>query len=84
MNTNTGQANIGAQERRLLEYMQTHRCVSRYTGMAKLGIANVPEIIRRLKTYNNIGEEWHVKENRFGEKVRYKRWFLLEENNAAG
>lgn len=85
MNTNTGQANIGAQERRLLEYMQTHRCVSRYTGMAKCGIANVPEIIRRLKVSGvQIGDEWKTKTNRYGEKVRYKRWFLLEENNAAG
>lgn len=79
MNTNEGMANIGAQERRLLEYMKTHRCVSRYTGMAKLGIANVPEIIRRLKTYTVIGEEWVTKENRWGEKVRYKRWYLMED-----
>ena len=68
MNTNEGMANIGAQERRLLEYMKTHRCVSRYTGMAKCRIAN----------------EWKTKTNCYGEKVRYKRWFLLEENNAAG
>ena len=80
MNTNTGQANIGAQEKRLLEYLQTHSCVSRYTGMAKCGIANVPEIIRRLKAAGHpIGDEWASKTNRWGEKVRYKRWFLEGE-----
>lgn len=77
MNTNEGMANIGAQERRLLEYLESHQCVSRYTGMAKCGIANVPEIIRRLKENGvRIESAWTTKTNRWGEKVRYKRYFL--------
>lgn len=78
MNTNTGGANISAQEKRLLAYLEAHKCVSRYTAMAKCGIANAPEIIRRLKENGvSIGDEWKTKTNRYGEKVRYKRWFLV-------
>lgn len=77
--TNEGKANIPKQEEVLLDYMRTHKGVTRATGLSKCRIANVPEIIRRLReSGHKIGDEWLTRTNQFGEKVRYKRYFLIE------
>lgn len=77
--TNKGKANIKKQEDILLAYLRTHSGVTRATGLSKCRIANTPEIIRRLKENGHkIGDEWMVRTNQYGEKVRYKRYFLIE------
>lgn len=78
-NTNTGKVNIRKQEDILLEYLRKHSGVTRATGLSKCRIANTPEIIRRLKENGHkIGDEWMTRTNQYGEKVRYKRYFLIE------
>ena len=80
MNTNEGGANIAKQEEILLQYMRTHKSVTRATGMSKLGIANIPEIVRRLRERGHTIEgEWveRIKDN--GAKKRFKRYTLIKE-----
>ena len=80
MNTNEGGANIAKQEEILLQYMRTHRSVTRATGMSKLGIANTPEIIRRLKHCGHlIDSEWGVRIHDNGARKRFKRYILVKE-----
>ncbi len=77
MNTNTGNADIKTQEKNLLEYMKTHKGVTRLIAM-RLGIANGPEIIRRLKMAGHvIGDEWVVEDDK-----RHKVYYLIREAEA--
>lgn len=76
MNTNTGGADIKKQKRKLIEYMKNHRFVTRKIAMYTLGIANNPEIIRRLKCDGyTIGDKWVYPE----EGARYKIYWLVED-----
>lgn len=80
MNANTGGANLTRQQARMLDYMRGHKYVTRATALSKIGIANAPEIIRQLKSCGHVIDgEWVTKMNRYGERAKYKRWFLVRE-----
>lgn len=64
----------------MLDYMKSHKYVTRLTAMSKIGIANPMEIIRQLKEQGNvIGDEWVSKTDRYGDKTKYKRYWLIKE-----
>lgn len=83
MNTNTGNANTRKQEEDMLNWLRTHKGITRYVAMSHLRIANPPEIIRRLKMRGHtIQGDWVTKENTYGEIKRFKRYYLIKEAEA--
>ena len=76
MNTNTGNADIKGQEAQIIEYLRTHKRITRADAWDAYKIANAPEIIRRLKVHGyNIGGEWVTNEET---GKRHKEYFLAE------
>ncbi len=73
MNTNEGQADVKGQEKLILDYLKTHKRITRADAWNDLKIANGPEIIRRLKQKYNIQSEW-VKNEETGK--RHKEYWL--------
>ena len=77
MNTNTGGANITAQRDRLYLYLQEHESVSRSSALSRLGIANLPEIVRQLRVRGiPIKGEQVKKVNRYGQRIKYTKYSL--------
>lgn len=76
MNTNTGMADISGQKERLLLHLQTHRSITRAGMLSKLGIANGPEIIRRLREDGHCIRGEKVPIRRRGRKTTYTRYIL--------
>ena len=62
MNTNEGMADVTRQEKQILDYLKTHKRITRADAWDVLRIANSPEIIRRLKQKYNIQSEWVTNE----------------------
>lgn len=83
MNTNTGGAPIKKQKDRLLEYLLEHRSISRTSGMSRLGIANIPEIVRQLRADGYPIESVKIRKvNRYGTKVNYTQYTLRKPEAA--
>lgn len=81
MNTNTGGANIPSQRYRLLIYLRDHESISRTSALSRLGIANLPEIVRQLRNMGiQIKSEQVKKVNRYGQKVKYTKYSLGADN----
>lgn len=77
MNTNTGGANIKAQRDRLYLYLLEHDSISRTSALSRLGIANLPEIVRQLRVRGiPIRSQQVRKVNRYGVKVKYTKYSL--------
>lgn len=81
MNTNTGGADCRTQRDQLLAYyMEGHRSISRASALSKLGIANLPEIVRQLRVRGiPIRSEQTEKVGRNGRKVKFTKYIYEAE-----
>ena len=53
--------------------------ISTYEAFVYLGCTRLSEYIRQLRITFDIDDTWIKTTNRFGKKIRYKKYFLKEE-----
>jgi hypothetical protein len=70
---------MNTQNTRLLGYLKKYGNITQLEALTELGIFRLASRINDLKNkgHNIIGQMVDV-ENRFGEKVKIKRYFLVE------
>lgn len=70
---------MNTQNTRLLVYLKKYGNITQLEALSELGIFRLASRINDLKNkgHNIIGQMIDV-ENRFGEKVKIKRYFLIE------
>lgn len=67
-------------KRRVLEYIQKFGSINTFQAFIDLGCTRLSEYIRQLRLDYNIQDEWINGTNRFGEKIKYKKYFIKEGN----
>ena len=61
---------------RLLNYIKEFGSITTYTAFIDLGCTRLSEYIRQLRKEYEIKDEWIDTTNRYGESVRYKKYWL--------
>ena len=61
---------------RVLEYIQRFGSINTFQAFMDLGCTRLSEYIRQLRLKYNIQDEWIEGINRFGEKIKYKNYFI--------
>lgn len=63
---------------RLLDYLWSHEKMTRNEGMTELGIANVPEVVRKLRANYGVPIETVMCSglNRYDDDVRYGEYSI--------
>ena len=70
------------QKARVLAWLREFGSITRAEAFTELGIVELPARITELKQDGfNIATVWESGKNRFGEPIRWARWFLLEEKD---
>ena len=64
--------------KRILAYMEEHGSITTAEAFTELGCSRLSEYIRQIKESHLIKDEWVTATNRYGEKVRYKRFWFAE------
>lgn len=64
---------------RVLEYIERFGSINTFQAFMDLGCTRLSEYIRQLRLDYNIQDEWINGINRFGEKIKYKNYYLKEE-----
>lgn len=70
-----------AQEEIILEHLRKHKeGITSWESFKFYGITRLSAKIFNLRERGfEIGDNWEEAENRFGENVRFKRYFLIKE-----
>lgn len=71
------------QEEMVLDYMKTHpdRGITALEGFDMFGIMQFPKrIFNLIRQGYNIVSNYETGTNRYGNTVRYKRYYLITEN----
>lgn len=63
---------------RVLDYIQRFGSINTFQAFMDLGCTRLSEYIRQLRLEYNIQDEWINGINRFGEKIKYKNYFIKE------
>lgn len=63
---------------RVLEYIERFGSINTFQAFMDLGCTRLSEYIRQLRLEYNIQDEWMEGINRFGEKIKYKNYFMKE------
>ena len=64
---------------RVLKYMQDFGSISSLEAFKDLGCTRLSALIFLLRKDYRIDDEWVKTTNRYGDKVEFKRYFLVEE-----
>ena len=64
---------------RVLQYMKDFGSITTFEAFTELGCTRLSEYIRQLRLEYRIEDEWVKKENRYGEKVEFKKYFIVPE-----
>ncbi len=64
---------------RVLKYMRDFGSITTFEAFTELGCTRLSEYIRQLRLEYNIQDEWVRNQNRYGENVEYKKYFIVEE-----
>ena len=63
------------QYERILQYISDYGSISPYEAFADLGITKLSTRISEMRADGiDFNQEWEVRKNRYGEKVRYMRY----------
>ncbi|MBE6145041.1 MAG: hypothetical protein E7171_00305 [Firmicutes bacterium] len=60
----------------VLEYLETHGTITTKEAFEKLGCTRLSEYIRQIRLEQPVYDEWIHSTNRFGQKVKYKKYWL--------
>ena len=63
---------------RVLEYIERFGSINTFQAFMDLGCTRLSEYIRQLRLEYNIQDEWINGINSFGEKIKYKNYFIKE------
>lgn len=63
---------------RVLDYIERFGSINTFQAFMDLGCTRLSEYIRQLRLEYNIQDEWIDGTNRFGEKIKYKNYFIKE------
>lgn len=63
---------------RIINYMKEFGSITTYNAFIDLGCSRLSEYIRQIKQEYKVGCEWVATVNRYGESVKYKRYWLEE------
>lgn len=63
---------------RVLEYIERFGSINTFQAFMDLGCTRLSEYIRQLRLEYNIQDEWINGINRFGEKIKYKNYYIKE------
>ena len=67
------------QTDRVLEYCREFGSITTRTAMLDIGIADLQGVIRDIKNLGyDVIDQWEKSENRYGDKVTYKRYWVVE------
>lgn len=64
---------------RILKYIKDFGSITTAQAFTDLGCSRLSEYIRQLRLELNVGDEWVHTKNRYGDKVEYKKYFLVNE-----
>lgn len=64
---------------KVYEYIKRFGSINTFQAFMDLGCTRLSEYIRQLRLDYDIEDEWVSGINRFGEKIKYKNYFI-EEN----
>ena len=63
---------------RVLNYIRDFGSITTFEAFTELGCTRLSEYIRQLRLEYNVADEWITTINRYGEKVQYKKYWLVE------
>lgn len=68
---------------RVLKYIKDFGSITSLQAFTDLGCTRLSASIYQLRLTNNIQDEWIKTKNRYGDKVRFKKYYLGDwnENN---
>ena len=69
---------------RIINYMREFGSITTYNAFIDLGCSRLSEYIRQIKLEYKVADEWVSTTNRYGESVKYKRYWLEENENEKG
>ena len=73
---------LSNQQRRIVKYCKEFDGITSWEAMRNLGVMRLEARIFELKSMGfEIADRWIDDINRYGEKVRYKRYIILREAN---
>lgn len=61
---------------RVLKYMQDFDSITTYNAFIDLNCTRLSEYIRQIRQTHVVKDEWITTINRYGERKRYKRYWL--------
>lgn len=64
---------------RIISYMREFGSITSYNAFIDLGCSRLAEYIRQIRLTHKVKDEWVSSINRYGEPVKFKRYWLEEE-----
>ena len=64
---------------RVLDYMNNFGSITTLQAFQDLGCCRLSEYIRRIRLDYDVKDTWESATNRYGEKVKYKKYYLGEK-----
>ena len=65
---------------RILNYMLDNGSITTLEAFTELNCTRLSEYIRQLRKTHRIADKWVKGTNRYGEKIKYKKYWLEEED----
>ena len=63
----------------VLKYLKDFGSITTYQAFTDLGCTRLSEYIRQLREEYAIEDEWLKTTNRYGKKVKFKKYYLVTE-----
>lgn len=63
---------------RVLQYMKDFGSITTFEAFTELGCTRLSEYIRQIREELIVDDEWLHTTNRYGESVKYKRYWIKE------
>lgn len=64
---------------KVFKYINDFGSITTYQAFTDLGCTRLSEYIRQLRLTHQINDEWLETTNRYGEKVRFKKYYLSSD-----
>ena len=64
---------------RVLRYMNDYGSITTRQAFVDLGCTRLSEYIRQLRLEYDIADKWIQRKNRYGEKVHFKKYWIIDK-----
>ena len=64
---------------RVLRYMNDYGSITTRQAFIDLGCTRLSEYIRQLRLEYDIADKWIQRKNRYGEKVHFKKYWIVDK-----